>query len=54
MLFNYRTGQHEVPLGAGLGKIFNQTNTVYNLFFEPQYDVVNTTPMLYTGIKVLF
>ena len=54
MLFNFKTGQHEVPLGAGFGKIFNKTETVYNLFFEPQYDVVNTKPMLYTGIKVLF
>ncbi|WP_121665532.1 hypothetical protein [Mesonia aquimarina] len=54
MLFNFRTGQHEVPLGAGFGKIFNETDTVYNLFFEPQYDVINTKPMLYTGIKVLF
>jgi len=54
MLFNFRTGQHEVPLGAGIGKIFTTESQTINLFFEPQYDIVNTLPMLYTGIKVLF
>ncbi len=54
MLFNFRTGQHEVPLGAGIGKIFEPGGTVFNLFFEPQYDLVNTRPMLYTGVKMLF
>ncbi|WP_417444419.1 hypothetical protein [Joostella sp.] len=54
MLFNFVTGQHEVPFGAGVGKIFKTDGTVFNLFLEPQYDVVNTEPMLYTGIKFLF
>ncbi|QLE00195.1 hypothetical protein HX109_00940 [Galbibacter sp. BG1] len=54
MLFNFKTGQHEVPFGAGFGKILKSDKTVFNLFFEPQYDVVNTTPMLYTGMKILF
>ncbi|WP_157614041.1 hypothetical protein [Pseudotamlana agarivorans] len=54
MLFNFVNGQHEVPLGAGIGKIFKPSNTVFNLFFEPQYDVVNGRWMLYTGLKTLF
>ncbi|WP_066220892.1 hypothetical protein [Formosa haliotis] len=54
MLFNFETGNHEVPLGAGVGKIFNTNGPVVNVFFEPQYDVVNTRAMLYTGVKMLF
>ncbi|MCH4821746.1 hypothetical protein ML462_01050 [Gramella lutea] len=54
MLFNFRTGQHEVPLGAGIGKIFSTEGGAINIFFEPQYDIVNSLPMLYTGVKVLF
>jgi len=54
MLFNFKTGQHEIPLGAGIGKILSSKKPVINLFFEPQYDVQNNIPMLYTGIKTLF
>ncbi|SFN55307.1 hypothetical protein SAMN04487989_1011190 [Bizionia echini] len=56
MLFDFTNGQHEVPLGAGFGKILKpaEEGTVFNLFFEPQYDVVNTRVMLYAGVKMLF
>ncbi len=54
MLFNFETNSYEVPLGAGVGKILNTDGPVFNLFFEPQYDVNNSLPMLYTGLKVLF
>ncbi|WP_422354976.1 hypothetical protein [Roseivirga pacifica] len=54
MLFNFETGRHEVPIGAGVGKIFNTNGPVVNVFFEPQYDFHNSLPMLYTGIKMLF
>lgn len=56
MLFNFQTGQHEVPLGAGLGKIVkpSEEGSVFNFFLEPQYDIVNTKPMLYAGMKILF
>ncbi|MHA7128609.1 hypothetical protein [Algoriphagus namhaensis] len=54
MLFNFETGFHEVPFGAGIGKIFSGQKPVVNLFFEPQYDVRNSVPMLYMGGKLLF
>lgn len=54
MLFNFEANDYEVPIGAGIGKIINTNGPVVNLFFEPQYDVINTLPMLYTGIKMLF
>ncbi|MBN3581012.1 hypothetical protein JYB64_01345 [Algoriphagus aestuarii] len=54
MLFNFETDFYEVPLGAGIGKIFSGGSPVVNVFFEPQYDVRNDVPMLYMGVKTLF
>ncbi|UXP31927.1 hypothetical protein N6H18_16400 [Reichenbachiella agarivorans] len=54
MLFDFENEQHEIPIGAGVGKILDTNGPVINLFFEPQYDLHNKLPMLYTGIKMLF
>lgn len=54
MLFNFETDFYEVPLGAGVGKIFSGSTPVINIFIEPQYDLKNDLTMLYMGLKTLF
>jgi hypothetical protein len=54
MLFNFETDDYEIPIGAGFGKIFSKGTPVINVFIEPQYDLRNSVPMLYLGIKTLF
>ncbi|MEN2282471.1 hypothetical protein AAGF08_10060 [Algoriphagus sp. SE2] len=54
MLFNFETGNNEIPIGAGIGKIFKNGTPVVNVFLEPQYDLANDVIMLYAGVKTLF
>lgn len=36
---NLANGDHSVPLGIRIGKVFKRGNTVFNLFAEPQWSV---------------
>lgn len=53
LLFDVKTDVHEVPLGAGVGKITKFEGGLLNLFIEPQYDFANNGWIGYVGVKVL-
>ena len=40
-IFNIETGDYNVPIGFGIGKILKVGKTVYNIFIEPQYTVLH-------------
>ena len=39
--FNLESGDFNVPVGFGIGKVIKIGNTVYNIFIEPQYTVLH-------------
>jgi hypothetical protein len=39
--FDLRSGDYYIPLGAGVGKIWKDGKTTYNLFAEPQWTVAH-------------
>ncbi|MDG5500219.1 hypothetical protein [Marinobacter sp. BGYM27] len=43
-LYNLENGNYSMPLGVGVGQVFKQDKTVYNLFVEPQFSVADDGP----------
>lgn len=43
-VYDFENDTYTVPLGAGLGQVVRQGETVYNLFIEPQYSVADDGP----------
>jgi len=39
--FNLETGDYSIPLGIGFGQVIPRGKTVYNIFIEPQWSVVD-------------
>jgi hypothetical protein len=39
--YDFETGNYAVPLGLGLGKVFQTDRAVINAFVEPQYTVAH-------------
>lgn len=58
MLFNWETGDYNIPLGAGVGKVWKlQGGTTINLFAEPQWTVAHVgdyTPNFQTFVGLNF
>jgi hypothetical protein len=57
--FNLNTGDYNVPLGIGVGKVLKIKNTVLNFFIEPQYSVLHkgdNQPLLqfYSALNMQF
>lgn len=43
-VFNLETDDYHVPFGLGVGKVFPSGNTVYNIFVEPQFTLLDRGP----------
>lgn len=43
-VYNFENDAYSVPLGLGIGQVFKQNNTVYNVFVEPQVSVLDDGP----------
>ncbi len=58
MMFNWQTGDYNVPLGAGVGKVWKlEGGTTINLFGEPQWTVAHVgdyTPNFQTFVGLNF
>ena len=56
--FDIENDSYHIPMGLGIGKVVKVKNTVFNLFFEPQYTVLSkgTQPQLqlFAGINLQF
>jgi len=39
--YNFEDEKYSIPVGLGIGKVFKSGNTVYNIFVEPQYSVLD-------------
>ena len=40
-VYNFETGDYSMPLGVGFGQVIPRGKTVYNIFIEPQWSVVD-------------
>jgi hypothetical protein len=40
-VYNFETGDYSMPLGFGFGQVIPRGDTVYNIFIEPQWSVVD-------------
>lgn len=54
MLWDFKRNHHEIPVGLGMGKIFDINGNKLNLLLEPQWDFWQNTYIIYTGVKFLF
>lgn len=43
-VFNLETNDYNVPIGLGFGKVVPAGNTIYNIFIEPQFTVLDRGP----------
>jgi hypothetical protein len=39
--YDFENEKYSIPVGLGIGKVFKSGDTVYNVFVEPQYSVVD-------------
>lgn len=57
-VFDIENDSYHVPLALGIGKVVKVSNTVFNLFIEPQYSILHqgTQPQfqILTGINLQF
>lgn len=58
-VYNLETDDYSVPLGVGAGKILKKGNTVYNVFVEPQFSVLDRGAgqpdwQIYVGLNMQF
>jgi hypothetical protein len=42
--YNTKNSNYNIPLGAGIGKVWVRGKTVFNLFFEPQFSIDSKGP----------
>lgn len=57
--FNLETNDYHVPVGLGIGKVFASGDTVYNVFVEPQFTILDRGPgqpefQLFVGLNLQF
>jgi hypothetical protein len=43
-VYNFENDDYSVPLGIGAGQVFKKGKTVYNIFAEPQFSVIDDGP----------
>ena len=43
-VYNLENNNYSVPLGLGVGQVIKKGNTVYNLFVEPQFSIIDKGP----------
>lgn len=58
-VYNLENDDYSIPLGIGVGKVFKQDKTVYNLFLEPQFSVADRGPgqpewQVFVGLNMQF
>lgn len=58
-VYNLENDNYSVPLGIGIGQVFKEGNTVFNLFVEPQFSVANRGPgqpewQIFAGFNMQF
>ncbi len=57
-VFDLRNSTYQIPVGLGIGKVVNVGKTVFNLFLEPQYTMVQSGVQpqiqLFAGINMQF
>lgn len=58
-VFNLETDDYHIPVGLGIGKVFTSGNTVYNVFVEPQFTILDRGPgqpefQLFMGLNMQF
>ena len=42
--YNLKNDNYSVPIGVGIGQVIKKDKTVYNIFVEPQYSVLDDGP----------
>jgi hypothetical protein len=57
--FDREANTYQVPVGAGLGKVLQTDNIVFNVFIEPQYTVLSKGPaqaklQIFAGFNMQF
>ena len=58
-VFDLKEGKRTVPFGFGAGKVVKVGDTVFNIFFEPQFDILTKGPgqprfQLFTALNMQF
>ncbi|RLT96054.1 MAG: hypothetical protein D9N14_14040 [Ketobacter sp.] len=58
-VYNFENDHYSVPVGIGIGQVFKQQKTVYNLFIEPQFSLADDGPgqpqwQVYMGLNMQF
>jgi len=58
-VYNLDNDNYSVPLGVGIGQVFVQDKTVYNLFVEPQFSIADKGAgqpewQIYMGLNMQF
>lgn len=43
-VYNFENEDYTVPVGLGIGKVFQKNKIVFNVFIEPQISVVDRGP----------
>ncbi|MCD0503341.1 hypothetical protein [Bordetella petrii] len=57
--YNFENDAYSVPVGIGIGQVVKRSNTVYNMFVEPQFSVADRGPgqpkwQIFFGLNMQF
>ena len=58
-VYNFENDDYSVPVGVGIGQVIRQGKTVYNVFVEPQFSLVDDGPgqpewQIFFGLNMQF